>query len=111
MHLNHQQIGSPGQTGPSGWSDRPSGSNPALATISSKTIDDEVDDWRKPLTEYLQTPKGTTDRQVRWWTLKFILDNGELYRRTTDDLLLKCLGPDQSRLAMEEVHEGVCGNQ
>jgi hypothetical protein len=32
-----------------------------------------------------------------------------LYHQTTDDLLLKCLGPDQARLAMAEVHEGVCG--
>jgi dihydroneopterin aldolase len=34
------------------------------------------------------------------------LDNDELYRQTVDDLLLKCLGPDQVRLAMAEVHEG-----
>jgi hypothetical protein len=27
--------------------------------------------------------------------LKFFLDDGELYRRTADDLLLKCLGRDQ----------------
>ena len=26
-----------------------------------------------------------------------------------DDLLFKCLGPDQARLAMAEVHEGICG--
>jgi hypothetical protein len=32
-----------------------------------------------------------------------------LYRRTTDGLLLKCLGSDQSRIAMGEVHEGICG--
>ena len=37
------------------------------------------------------------------------MDDGELYRRTVDDLLLKCLGPDQARLAMAEVHEGICG--
>jgi hypothetical protein len=41
--------------------------------------------------------------------LTFVLDNDELYRRTADDLLLKCLGPDQARLAMAEVHEGICG--
>jgi hypothetical protein len=32
-----------------------------------------------------------------------------LYRRTADDLLLKCLDPDQARLAMAKVHEGICG--
>jgi hypothetical protein len=26
-----------------------------------------------------------------------------------DDLLLKCLGSDQSKITMGEVHEGICG--
>jgi hypothetical protein len=33
----------------------------------------------------------------------------ELYRRTVNDVLLKCLGPDNAILAMAEVHEGICG--
>jgi hypothetical protein len=37
-----------------------------------------------------------------------MLDN-TLYRRTIDGLLLKCLGSDQSKIAMREVHEGNCG--
>jgi hypothetical protein len=41
--------------------------------------------------------------------LKFIFNNDELYRQMADDLLLKCLGHDQARLAMAEVHEGICG--
>jgi hypothetical protein len=36
-----------------------------------------------------------------------MLDN-TLHRRTIDSLLLKCLGLDQSKLAMGEVHEGIC---
>jgi hypothetical protein len=32
-----------------------------------------------------------------------------LYRRTVNDVLLKCLGPDDAILAMAEVHEGICG--
>jgi hypothetical protein len=37
-----------------------------------------------------------------------MLDN-TLYRRTIDDLLLICLGSDQSKIAMGEVYEGICG--
>jgi hypothetical protein len=37
-----------------------------------------------------------------------MLDN-TLYRRTIDDLLLKCLGSDQSKIAMREVHECIYG--
>jgi hypothetical protein len=28
-----------------------------------------------------------------------------------DDLLLKCLDLDQSKVAMDEVHEGICDTQ
>jgi hypothetical protein len=68
-----------------------------------------VEDWRTPLIKYLEDPKSVSDRKVRWWALKFILDNDELYHHMADDLLLKCLGPDQARLDMTKVHEGVCG--
>jgi hypothetical protein len=37
-----------------------------------------------------------------------MLDN-TLYRRTIDGLLLKCLGLNQSKIAMWEVHECICG--
>jgi hypothetical protein len=33
----------------------------------------------------------------------------ELYWRTIDGLLLKCLDEEESRVAMGEVHEGMCG--
>ena len=42
-------------------------------------------------------------------TFKYVLINDELYRRTAEDLLLKCLDPDQARAAMGEVHEDICG--
>ena len=40
--------------------------------------------------------------------MKYTLFNDMLHRRTIDVLLL-CLDSDQSRLAMGEVHEGICG--
>jgi hypothetical protein len=33
----------------------------------------------------------------------------EIYRRTVNDVLLKCLGPGEAILAMAKVHEGICG--
>ena len=40
---------------------------------------------------------------------KYDLIDDELYRRTTEDLLLKCLDSNQARVTMAEVHEGICG--
>jgi ribonuclease HI len=79
------QTGYPGQIAPSGRLNRPSGGNPASATVSSMIVEDEVGDWRTPLVKYLQDPKSMSDRKVRRWALKFILDGDELYRRTADD--------------------------
>jgi hypothetical protein len=38
-----------------------------------------------------------------------MLVDGDLYHRTADDLLLKCLDSDQAKVAMGEVHERICG--
>jgi hypothetical protein len=34
---------------------------------------------------------------------------GILYCRTTEGLLLKCLSEEEPKVAMGEVHEGMCG--
>ena len=66
-------------------------------------------DWRVPLVNHLKDPSQTRDRKIRRQALKYTLFNDELYRRTIDGLFLKCLDSDQSRIAMGEVHEGICG--
>ena len=69
----------------------------------------EPDDWRRPIISCLENPSQAADRKVRRQSLKYALLDGELYRRTLEGLLLKCLGSDQSKVAMGEVHEGICG--
>jgi len=68
-----------------------------------------VSDWRSPIIAYLQDPNWKTDKTVRRLALKFALIDDNLYRRTADGLLLKCLDKDQARIAMGEVHDGLCG--
>jgi hypothetical protein len=66
-------------------------------------------DWRTPLLIYLRDPSDKVDKSVRQSAFHVCVHNDELYRRTTEDLLLKCLGSDQARVAMGELHEGICG--
>jgi hypothetical protein len=61
------------------------------------------------LLAYLFDRSVKVDKSVRQSAFKYVLHNDELYRRIGEDLLLKCLGPDQARVAMGEVHEGICG--
>jgi hypothetical protein len=58
---------------------------------------------------YLCDISAKVDKSIRQSAFKFMLHIDELYRRTAKDLLLKCLGSDQARVAMGEVHEDICG--
>jgi hypothetical protein len=69
----------------------------------------DPDDWGTPLIRYLENPGHITDRKVRRQALKYVILDNALYHRTIDSLLLKCLCLNQSKIAMEEVHEGICG--
>ena len=77
--------------------------------ITEPIGDFELGDWRIPLVSYLKDPNQTRDRKIRWQSLKYTLLDDELYHRTIDGLLLKCLGSNQPEVAMGEVHEGICG--
>ena len=66
-------------------------------------------DWRTPIIDYLKNPSQKTERVIRRLAFKYALMDDELYRRTADGLFLKCLDEDQSRIAMGELHDGLCG--
>jgi hypothetical protein len=50
-----------------------------------------ADDWRKEVTDYLSDPSKKVDRKIRFQATKYVLLEGELYYRTVDGVLLKCL--------------------
>jgi hypothetical protein len=53
-------------------------------------------------------PGHIADRKVRRQALKYVMLDNTLYRQTIDGLLLKCLGSDQSKITVGEVHKGIC---
>ncbi|XP_057746654.1 uncharacterized protein LOC130965914 [Arachis stenosperma] len=83
-----------------------------LTAISSISQEEE---WRKPFVHYLQTGQIPDDvqnkrkfkRRVSFYTLL----GYELYKRGFTRPLLKCLDTTDAKLAMDEVHEGVCGTR
>jgi len=64
-----------------------------------------ADDWRKEIIDYLKDPSRKVERRVRFQATKYVLLEEELYYRTIDGVLLKCLGDDESRSLMGEIHE------
>jgi hypothetical protein len=61
------------------------------------------------LIRYLKVPTLKVDRKIRRQAFKYTLFDEDLYRRNMDGVLLKCLDNDQSKVAMGEVHQGICG--
>jgi hypothetical protein len=66
-------------------------------------------DWRLPLLKCIRDPKKRTDKKVKWQVLKYTSIDDELYRRTIDGMLLKCLGEEQAKVAVQKVHDEICG--
>jgi hypothetical protein len=66
-------------------------------------------DWRLPLLECIKDLGKTTDKKVKRQVLKYTSLDNDLYQRTIDDVLLKCLGEEQAKVAVRDVHDGICG--
>ena len=102
------------QTGPTspetGLTGQTAENSESAATSKSKEKA-EVADWRVPIVTHLKDPGHGAERNIQRLAFKYVLINDELYRRTAEDVLLKCLDSDQARIAMVEVHEGICGRQ
>jgi hypothetical protein len=88
---------------------RPTTQAEAGADESVTKDKDKVVDWRQAITEYLKDPGGTKDRKIGQQEMKYTIMVGNLYRHTVGEFLLKCLGVEQSHIAMGEVHKGLCG--
>jgi hypothetical protein len=66
-------------------------------------------DWRLLLLECIRDFGKTMDKKVTWQVLKYTSLDDDLYRRTIDGVLLKCLGEEQAKAAVREIHDGMCG--
>jgi ribonuclease HI len=66
-------------------------------------------DLRHAIRECIKDPSNTKDQKLRCQALRYTILDDELYHRMVDDLLLKCLGDEQAKVAMGEVQEGLCG--
>ncbi|XP_058766406.1 uncharacterized protein LOC131640003 [Vicia villosa] len=61
-------------------------------------------DWRTPILEYLKDPPLNTDRKTKYRALSYGLMGNELFEKTPEGILLKCLGENEAYLASSNVH-------
>ena len=75
--------------------------------LSSETTSD---DWRVKIADYLRDPSWKVTRKLRYKVAKYVLLDDQLYYKTVDGVLLKCLNQEEAKVLMGEVHEGICGS-
>jgi hypothetical protein len=67
-----------------------------------------ADDWRSEIIDYLRNPSHKVSRKLRYKSTKYVLLDDQLYYKTINEVLLKCLNQEDARVLMGVVHEGVC---
>ena len=58
---------------------------------------------------YLSNPSQKVSRKLEYKSIKYVLLDEQLYYKTIDGVLLRCLSKEDAKVIMDEVHEGVCG--
>jgi len=86
-----------------------SGYIPSNGQTEVEIMHSSVSDWRADLLQYLKDLARGASKKTRGRALRHVLIGDELYCHTLEGLLLKCLGPDEIRKVMYDVHEGTCG--
>ena len=69
-----------------------------------------ADDWRKEIVDYLKDPSKKVDIKIRFRAIKYVLLEEDLYYRTIDGVLLKCIDKEEAKVLMGEIDEVVCGS-
>ncbi|CAL1354477.1 unnamed protein product [Linum trigynum] len=86
----------------------------AMSRNDVMAVANEVNDWRSPLTAYLQNETVPDDaiqaRTLRKKATHYTLVEGQLCQRSFSCAYLKCLGPDEAKWTVKEIHQGSCAS-
>jgi ribonuclease HI len=69
----------------------------------------ETGDWRADIFNYLKDPAWGAPKRIRYKAMKYVLIGDDMFYKTLEGLLLKCLGPTEVNRLLHEVHKGACG--
>jgi hypothetical protein len=55
------------------------------------------DDWRKEIVDYLKDPSRKVSRKLRYKAIKFVVLDDNLFYKSLDGVLLRCLGAEEAK--------------
>jgi len=63
-------------------------------------------DWRTPIVEYLENPSSTVSRKIKYRALRYVINGNELFKKTHEGVLLKCINENEAYLVVSGAHRG-----
>ncbi|KAL2237799.1 UNVERIFIED_CONTAM: Ribonuclease HI [Sesamum indicum] len=85
-----------------------------LSNRAEVQVVSEIGSWKDEIVKYLEDGTLLSDpiaaKRVKFRATRFTMLAGQLYKRTVDGPLLKCLYEQRALYVMREIHEGSCGN-
>jgi hypothetical protein len=88
--------------------------NPKLASSPVIEVFSCNPPWVEPYLEYLTTKKLPKDevqkRQIEHRAKVYTIINGQLYKRSTSGVFMKCISQVDGIEILQEIHEGECGH-
>nr|XP_043611701.1 uncharacterized protein LOC122583350 [Erigeron canadensis] len=76
-------------------------------------VEEEDQNWMTPIIEYLTSGILPADkdeaRKIRIKAPQYILREEGLYKKSYLGPLLRCVGPNQAKMIIAEIHQGCCG--
>ncbi|KAL0454586.1 UNVERIFIED_CONTAM: hypothetical protein Slati_0797800 [Sesamum latifolium] len=86
---------------------------PAIEEAVVQVVEEDRS-WRSNLIRYLKSDILPDDpvvaKRIKFKAARFTMVGDELYKRTVDGPLLKCLDEERAKYVLREIHEGSCGN-
>ncbi|KAL0408327.1 UNVERIFIED_CONTAM: Gag-Pol polyprotein [Sesamum radiatum] len=87
---------------------------PAIEENKEVQVIQEDRSWKAELLRYLKGAILPNDpiaaKRIKFKATRFTVIGDELYKRTINGTLLKCLDEERAEYVLREIHEGSCGN-
>jgi hypothetical protein len=88
--------------------------NPELASSPVMAVSPSNPPWAEPYLEYLTNKKLPEDevqkRQIERRAKAYTIIDGQLYKRSTSRVFMKCISQEDGIEILREIHEGECGH-
>ncbi|KAL2245842.1 UNVERIFIED_CONTAM: Transposon Tf2-11 polyprotein [Sesamum indicum] len=88
--------------------------NRKITFLSIMCVDSIPPSWKEDIVRFLTNravPENQKEAKVlRGKASRFVMVDGELYKRGFSLPLLKCLTSEEENYVLREIHEGICGN-